>query len=895
MNEFEVFVEAAEKEPEELAAYLSEACAGQPHMRERIHALLAAHRGAGFLDALTDNTPWQTPKIQGYKLLEQIGEGAFGNVYMAEQVVPMRRRVAVKVVKLGMDTKQVVARFDAERQAMAMMDHPSIASVYDAGTTDSGRPYFAMELVRGESITEFCDRQRFGTRRRLELIVDVCRAIQHAHQKGIIHRDIKPNNVMVTNHDGKALPKVIDFGIAKATEEPLTEKTLFTQFRQMVGTPAYMSPEQAEMNASDIDTRSDIYSVGVLMYELLTSKPPLELKQSSYEEILREIRETEPPTLAARISSLNEVERSTVADKRRVAPPELVRTVKGELNWIVSKALSKDRSRRYETAAALADDIERYLNNQPVLASPPSTTYRFLKFVKRNRLFVTSAASILAALVLGLALAISGQQAAKAQALVADRERQKAIEQAEVAREQRENAVAQSVRAKKTFEMLRDLLLAADPAQGYGANYTLREAVDEFVKTFPTRFDGSMPDVEAEINSIVGNTYNRLTFRYDAESYLKHAVELRKAIAPLDHAKLAAAYADLAVNALSRCRAAEARAAASHALASYKSAGIVAPEEVDEILKQSSAILDLGRLVEERTAEFRHHEVLSQVESVMLDSPESVTGTFINRAIFYFLDLGEYEKAIRVCKLQPSELNVKYSVQERNVRAILNSMLMFIYREHGERKLADQVAITLRADADGDEAWFRNNSWQKAILAQAILQDSGSSHEDKERALQLSAEFADRVFTAPERVQPDILACACHIYSLALVQHGQFEKAEDALHIGLARVPKHFPFLRGILERQLADVLARQGNLERAESVLRDAVQWRKVCLPEDYVQNSVAEMNLALFLHRLDAEGSRQEVLDKLKSARDRLSELPSGNYYRAAVDDALGQVREK
>ena len=448
-NSRDIFLDALDRAPVDRAAYLDEACGGDAALRHRVEALLRAHDDPGaFLseaklgvsdvergsveaplranDVAPPSAPGATVDsadgppgtadyadptarigalLAGkYKLIEEIGEGGMGTVFMAQQTGPVRRAVAVKVIKAGMDSKAVLARFDAERQALALMDHPNIAKVLDAGTTDGGRPFFVMELVKGTPITRYCDEHRLTPRQRLELFVPVCQAIQHAHQKGIIHRDIKPSNVLVAMYDDRPVPKVIDFGVAKAAGQSLTDKTLMTGFGAIVGTPEYMSPEQASLNNLDIDTRSDVYSLGVLLYELLTGSTPVDrqsLGKAALLEVLRIVREVEAPRPSAKLSTIDTL--PTVAANRGIEPATLSRLMQGELDWLVMKALEKDRTRRYETANALSRDIQRYLADEVVEARPPSVGYRVSKFVRRHQGQVISAGLVLFALLAGMA------------------------------------------------------------------------------------------------------------------------------------------------------------------------------------------------------------------------------------------------------------------------------------------------------------------------------------------------------------------------------------------------------------------------------------------------------------------------------------------------------------
>ncbi len=431
--------------PQARDEYLQQVCGDNLPLADHVRELLrAAETSESFLEmpavgvaATIDLGPVSErpgTRIGPYKLLEQIGEGGMGVVYVAEQREPISRKVALKIIKPGMDTRAVVARFEAERQALALMDHPNIAKVFDAGATEAGRPYFVMELVKGNPITEYCDREQLSTRERLELFVALCHGVQHAHQKGVIHRDLKPSNVLVEVHDVRPVPKIIDFGVAKAMGQHLTELTLHTGFDQMVGTPLYMSPEQAGLSSVDVDTRSDIYSLGVLLYELLTGHTPFEkdtLQTAGVDELRRIIREVDPPRPSARVSTLVAAELSTIADRHRVEPGKLSQQLRGELDWIVMKAMDKDRNRRYETANALAADVERYLHDQPVEACPPSRMYRVGKFARRNRTLLIGATTVLLSL---FAVSVSIVLVSLSQRRLADQQRELADRRLQVQR-----------------------------------------------------------------------------------------------------------------------------------------------------------------------------------------------------------------------------------------------------------------------------------------------------------------------------------------------------------------------------------------------------------------------------------------------------------------------------
>ncbi len=579
----QIFLEARETRGEEREEFLRRACGSDAILRAEVESLLANDEqadsflqspilggdfalgspktivanwtGGGGAGPLETSSPAVPEWIQQYRILRELGQGGMGTVFLAEQSEPIRRRVALKLIKPGMDSRQVIARFDAERQALAMMDHPCIAKIFDGGTVPAGlpcagAPYFVMEYVQGVPLTEHCDARQLNLKERLELFIRLCEAVQHAHQKGIIHRDIKPSNVLVEPVDGVATPKVIDFGVAKAMGPPLTERTLVTELGQLIGTPAYMSPEQAGMSGQDIDTRTDVYALGVLLYELLSGSLPFDpqtLRSGSLAEIQRIICEVEPPKPSTRLSRLGVSDRAAVVARNRKADSRgLMRSLRRELDWIVMKCLEKDRSRRYETVSDLAMDVRRYLNHEPILAGPPSTVYRVRKFARRNRGSVIAGALVATTLVIGMITTATFAVRENRQRQIAQENEGRALDEAARA----EAALAQEARQRRLAEQnqqkaqqiqyfLQRMLESVTPAQARDRDVTLlREVLDAAAQRADKEL-ADQPEVLAAIRSTIGITYLGLGLFETAEAHLSAALEARRQLLGNEHVEVA--------------------------------------------------------------------------------------------------------------------------------------------------------------------------------------------------------------------------------------------------------------------------------------------------------------------------------------------------------------------
>ncbi len=838
---------------------LERECAGDAELRLAVEALLRAHDAPDTLLVHGPAPPVGTKpaetaigsvpppitersgsRIGPYKLLQKLGDGGMGAVYMAEQETPVRRQVALKIIKPGMDSELVVARFEAERQALALMDHENIARVFDAGTTDTGRPYFVMELVHGVPITEYCDRCQLTPNARLELFASVCQAIQHAHQKGIIHRDIKPSNVLVTLYDGKPVPKVIDFGVAKAIEQRLTERTMFTQYGSIVGTPEYMSPEQAGLSALGVDTRSDIYSLGVLLYELLTGTTPLEHEKligAGYDEILQRIRDEEPPRPSTRVSSSKSTLHS-ISAHRRTGPERLPRLYRGELDWIVMKALEKDRTRRYETASGFARDIQRYLNGDAVEACPPSATYRLRKFARKHRAALAVVTAFAALLLLGAVLsswqairATRAERNAVALALRATqaeqharRERDRAMAAEAQAKAEEEKAHRSAAEARSVLRFFDNHVLAAARPQGQegglGKDVTIRQAID----AAQAKIAGAFPDqptVEASIRDELGLTYHYLGEPASAIRQLERALELRTAKLGPDDPDTLTSQNDLASGYKAAGQWNRAIALFERTLEARRAK--LGPDHPDTLTSQNNLALayrDGGRWDQA----IRLFEGTLAVESARLGADHPSTLLTLNNLALTYRDDGQWDRAIALFERTLASRTSKLGADHPDTLLTQQNLAM-AYREAGrwdqaiplfERTLAAQAArlgadhpFTLLTQSNLAPAYVAVGQTDRAI---ALLERTL-----KARRAKLGADHPSTYSTQNN-------------LALAYQAAGRLDRSiplfEQTLASLQAKLGKEHPRTL-ITQHDLALAYERRGDLTQAESMLRDVAAAR--------------------------------------------------------------------
>jgi tetratricopeptide (TPR) repeat protein len=778
---------------------------------------------------------------------------------MAQQQEPVKRRVALKIVKLGMDTKQVVARFEAERQALALMDHPNIAKILDAGATETGRPYFVMELVKGIRITEYCDQNNVSPRERLELFVQICRAVQHAHQKGIIHRDIKPSNILVTLHDGVPVPKIIDFGIAKATQQELAERTVFTQFGQFIGTPAYMSPEQAEMSGLDIDTRSDIYSLGVLLYELLTGKTPFDPKElvaAGLEQMRRTLREQEPARPSTRLSTLIASELTLAARHRRLDAPKLLRLVRGDLDWIVMKCLEKDRTRRYETASRFADDIEHFLRSEPISARPPSQLYRFRRLVLRNKVGFAAASAVALAVVAGLVVST----------YLYFREKQARI------------------RSQQVALFLKDMLEGVGPAVAKGRDTALlRDILDRTVERVAKDLRNE-PEVEAELCNTIGEVYRALGQYADAEKMHRGARAMQRKVAPKNPA-VETSLSDLALALTDRGMYSEAEALDRQVLElRRKRLGGEHPEVAAAMNTLAIVLRKEGKPAE---AEPLHRQALTIQRRP--GEPELPVATSLNNLGLTLRDegkLSEAESSIR----EALEIQQKVSGKADPAVAITMDNLAFVLLDQGK------VAAAEAQEREALEmvSKFFNKTHPFLATAQhnlALILTARGQFAEAEKLHREALAIRRNRFG---QEHPEV-AGSLDSLGLLLRKLKRLSEAESMEQEALAIRKKFFGdeslAMAGSLN-SVGLVLHAQGKLPEAEGSFRQALAMQKRFLGPEHPWEATTLNNLAQVLRDSGRSGDAEQAFRQALAMREKWlgPQHPLTLASRKDLNDVLG-----
>ena len=847
-------------DPVARAAYLDTACAGNPELRVRLENLLKAEQRADeFLasDPLGLGETLRQGQIQlsegpgtvidKYKLLEKLGEGGFGVVYMAEQKQPVKRRVALKIIKVGMDTREVVARFEAERQALALMEHPNIAKVLDGGATDTGRPYFVMELVRGTQITEYCDEKNLSTKERLDLFIQVCQAVQHAHQKGIIHRDLKPSNILVTVNDGVAVPQIIDFGIAKATQMELTEKTVFTRFQQFIGTPAYMSPEQAELSSVDIDTRSDIYSLGVLLYELLTGKTPFDAKEllkAGVDEMRRTIREKEPERPSTRVSTLSLDELTTTAKRRGLDAPKLANVLRGDLDWIVMKCLEKDRARRYETADGLARDLQRHLNNELVLACPPSRLYRLQKVIRRNRGAFAAAAVMLGLLVGGAGL--STWEAIRARQ--AERVQSRLRQEAEANQKQ---ATAEAMRSDAMANFLGATLSAAAPAQAKGRDTTVvKEILDNAVERLSELTN--QPEVELELRGVMVTTYDELGLFKEAETIADQSLKLARSRFSAESAPISLALYQMAQALLGVSKLKEAEVAARESVRMRRKllaadgislsnapawqanspnlhmAGRVDPADLYVVLSVLGRCLEIAGNSHEAVETFR--EALAWARKIYGNEHRD-TATQLSGLGLALKDEGKLTEAEQALRESLAIYRKLYAGKAHpDIGVVLNNLALVLDHKgrlsEAESLYRESLDMARQLQPPQSELAIPTYNLARVIQSQGRLADAERLHRDAIDMLRKAGS------------QESFLSVALPSLAGILRDQGKLEEAYEAAAEGLALRRNLFgdADVRTVFAlATLGTILQRQGKPEEAQALYRQAISINEKGSPDDW------------------------------------------------------------
>jgi tetratricopeptide (TPR) repeat protein len=847
----DLFQRALDLDRDERTGFLEEACDDHA-VRDEVRSLLAAFDEADEFLAEPPQLPGEQEgdQIDRYRLLERIGEGGFGVVWMAEQQEPIRRRVAVKIIKLGMDTRQVVARFEAERQALALMDHPNIAKVLDGGATGSGRPYFVMELVRGMPVTEYCDKANLDTPSRLELFQSICLAVQHAHQKGIIHRDLKPSNILVTMHDGVPVPKVIDFGVAKATTQELTQRTLFTQFRQMIGTPEYMAPEQAEMSGLDVDTRADVYSLGVVLYELLTGTKPFdaqELLQHGYDEMLRHVREVDPPKPSTRVSSLGE-RLGVVAQSRRTDPARLGRVIRGELDWIAMRALDKQRVRRYPTARALAEDVRRYLDDEPVDAGPPTAGYRAWKFLRRHRGLASAVAVVFVALLAGVVTT----SLALDRAVASERDTAAALDQV---RAEKTEVALQAERAGVIAGLMQSMLVASDPHAPRRPDMTVRQLLDEFDRDAPALDTDAT--VAAAIRTTVGTAYRNLGLLDKAEVHLQRALELREQELGGQHSLVAdslRAWAWLqhdrgdhegarktALRALQihgdALGADAATCGGDHALLADCARHLGRYDEALEHVERATALLQGDQKTEDALLSALETRVLIQIERSQLDEAERLQRDLIEG------------------------LRLKYGARHLRVANALARLGDIHWRRgrNDDAEAAHREALEQRREFVGE----RDQRTISSINNLAGISEARGDFETAEKLYRRAIEADQRVGVNPAITRAN--------HALALMRLKRYEEAEAGYAAAIEKLqqllPSDHPTTAMILQNQ-ARLFELTGRLPQADATMRRVMAMRQRTLPKGHPQLGVGTSILAMIV----AARGDAETADEMLAWSERL-----------------------